>query len=93
VVERRFREAKGSEMSKWIPVIERLPCNRPDNEYDKNDLWVLASDGHGVWQSRFIIWGDTDEKPSWFCPTEIDSCGNRVVTHWMKLPEPPEMTK
>jgi hypothetical protein len=76
-------------MSDWIPVTERLPCERPENQYDKNDMWVLASDGRDVWQAHFIIWGDPEERPSWYCPPEIGFGGEGAVTHWMPLPEPP----
>jgi len=73
----------------WISVADQLPCRRPENQYDKNEMWVLASNGHDVWQSQFIIYGDPEETPSWYCPSEVGFWRDSPVTHWRPLPGPP----
>ena len=69
-------------MSQWIPVSERMP--------DRNGgslVCVTADDGKPyVQQAHFFdgIWW-TGESPAARYPFD--------VTHWMPLPEPPEVTK
>jgi hypothetical protein len=72
---------------RWIPVSERLP------EIDTN---VLAAFVDGKRRSRvcevlFTDFSDEDEPPK---PEWCDDYGripHSDVTHWMPLPEPPEV--
>lgn len=73
-----LQDAQQMEVSRWIPVTERLP--------DKNKQWVLCLCVGGameVLRFDFQTWEWDSQYP-----------GRRYmesyVTHWMLLPEPPE---
>lgn len=63
-------------MSKWIECSERMP------EYFCD---VLITDGEHV----EVKWWDGDEWDCW-AERNSDICSDDV-THWMPLPEPPEV--
>lgn len=65
-------------MSKWIKCSERMP------EYFSN---VLVTDGEGVEVMRLDCDGYWD---SWLEPWVV-TVAREDVTHWMPLPEPPEV--
>ena len=71
---------------KWIPVTERLPeiCGMP--------VLMVAVNWYG---EQKVVKGFTNyEYPVDFLTNEkeYDNCwGMWLVTHWMPLPEPPEM--
>ena len=68
------------EKSKWIRVEDRLP--------EKNDL-------AGPYGSVLIygsIQGDNDYNVTMYCSSSIGGfIGGYKVTHWMPLPDPPEV--
>lgn len=66
---------------RWIPVEERLP-------EDRSDVLVVA-----YWHER---WGAymgwcAPERAAWSVHIGIGDRGDVAVTHWMPLPEPPEV--
>jgi hypothetical protein len=71
---------------KWIPVSERLP------EHESNVLVAAKRDGeYVVKEMLFVDWSKPPEPPR---PEWCDDCGGEDVenvTHWMPLPEPPEV--
>ena len=63
---------------KWIPVSERLP------EADKN---VLVCTIHGSFKVARCNFYKNGTEVSW---ATNDGLGERAITHWMPLPEPPK---
>lgn len=66
---------------RWIPVTERLP-------EDRSDVLVVA-----YWHER---WGAymgwcAPERAAWSVHVGIGDRSDIAVTHWMPLPEPPEV--
>lgn len=66
---------------RWIPVEERLP-------EDRSDVLVVA-----YWHER---WGAymgwcAPERAAWSVHVGIGGRSDIAVTHWMPLPEPPEV--
>lgn len=76
-------------MSKWISVKDRMP-NVNKTEYDYESVYVIATNGKVVRPmiyERACVRGKRVYRWKW--------CGDKVydysdITHWMKLPEPPE---
>ena len=62
----------------WIPVSERLP------EADKN---VLVCTIHGSFKVARCNFYKNGTEVSW---ATNDGLGERAITHWMPLPEPPK---
>jgi hypothetical protein len=62
----------------WIPTSERLP--------DRNEI-VLATDQDGVTVGSYSPMLD-----DWWTLHGDRMAPGAVVTHWMPLPEPPELT-
>ncbi len=80
-----FADAGKMVETRWIPVSERLP------EHDSRVL-VAAKQPDGqlvVKELLFVDWSDPPEppRPEW----SGDRGHERNVTHWMPLPEPPEV--
>jgi hypothetical protein len=73
-------------MPRWIPVSERLP------DHDSNVLVAAKRDGeYVVKEMLFVDWSDPLDPPM---PEWSDDYGGEKfenVTHWMPLPEPPEV--
>jgi hypothetical protein len=67
----------------WVPVGERLPeanDSRPSVDCEGcDDMRVQVSDGLRVWDCH---WADVKKL-----------AGLYGITHWMPLPEPPEVTR
>lgn len=69
------------QLPRWIPVTERLP-------EDRSDVLVVA-----YWHER---WGAymgwcAPERAAWSVHVGIGDRSDIAVTHWMPLPEPPEV--
>ena len=62
----------------WIPVAERFP--------DVDHKCYLATDGRTSFEALF----DQEGKTKWYDPVE-EYFGYEGVTHWMPMPEPPEV--
>ena len=76
------------EQPRWIPVTERLPDNK---EHD----WVLAQvvEDNGYMHIPKVM-EYRQNRNDWFEETYgwiSEHNGAFVVTHWMPLPEPPEV--
>ena len=72
----RQRIAELEDQQRWIPVSERTP---------EKDVRVLITNG----KSMAVGWVDYDEK--WVDFDCWDECYSGNTTHWMPLPEPPEV--
>ena len=66
---------------RWIPVEERLP-------EDRSDVLVVA-----YWHERWGVYMDwcAPERAAWSVHIGIGDRSDIAVTHWMPLPEPPEV--
>jgi transcription elongation factor Elf1 len=72
----RKRIAELEEAQRWIPVSERLP---------EENQQILSTDGKEFYLDYYARWEGKDNPPC-FC----DGL-SWAVTHWMPLPEPPEV--
>ena len=65
----------------WIPVTERLP-------EDRSDVLVVA-----YWHERWGVYMGwcAPERAAWSVHIGIGDRSDIAVTHWMPLPEPPEV--
>ena len=81
-------EAQAKEIEKlrgqvphWIPVEERLP-------EDRSDVLVVA-----YWHERWGVYMGwcAPERAAWSVHIGIGDRSDIAVTHWMPLPEPPEV--
>lgn len=68
---------------RWIPVEERLP-------EDRSDVLVVA-----YWHERWGVYMGwcAPERAQWSVHIGIGNRNDVAVTHWMPLPEPPEVEK
>ena len=66
---------------RWIPVTERLP-------EDRSDVLVVA-----YWHERWGVYMGwcAPERAAWSVHIGIGDRSDIAVTHWMPLPEPPEV--
>ena len=66
---------------RWIPVTERLP-------EDRSDVLVVA-----YWHERWGVYMGwcAPERAAWSVHIGIGDRNDVAVTHWMPLPEPPEV--
>ena len=66
---------------RWIPVTERLP-------EDRSDVLVVA-----YWHERWGVYMGwcAPERVAWSVHIGIGDRSDIAVTHWMPLPEPPEV--
>ena len=66
---------------RWIPVTERLP-------EDRSDVLVVA-----YWHERWGVYMGwcASERAAWSVHIGIGDRNDVAVTHWMPLPEPPEV--
>lgn len=71
---------------RWIPVTERLPENGVPVliNYIGNNDGKYHPDGTAAWTDYGCFWWDGSLKD---CDTEVAV----PITHWMPLPEPPEV--
>ena len=76
--------SKGVTIQKWIPVTERLPNNCKEYVCLCNIDWYTGYSFPMVLRYYLI-----DEKPHF----QHESEHGLNVTHWMPLPEPPEIDK
>lgn len=86
-------EAQAKEIEKlrgqvphWIPVEERLPENGVPAliNYIGNDDGKYHPDGTAAWTDHGCFWWEGSLED---CDTEVAV----PITHWMPLPEPPEV--
>ena len=77
----RMGAAALRERHAWIPVTERLP-------EDRSDVLVVA-----YWHERWGVYMGwcAHERAEWSVHIGIGDRSNVAVTHWMPLPEPPEV--
>ena len=68
---------------KWIPVEEKLP--------DKEGRYLVC-DGGDVLEAQFYLTGLL-RRPEWSTTDCYESEDLDHVTHWMPLPEPPEVNQ
>jgi hypothetical protein len=73
---------------RWIPVEERLPENGVPVliNYIASDDGKYHPDGTAVWTDYGCFWWEGSLED---CDTEVAV----PITHWMPLPEPPEVAK
>lgn len=66
---------------RWVPVEERLP-------EDRSDVLVVA-----YWRERWGVYMGwcAPERAAWSVHIGIGDRSDIAVTHWMPLPEPPEV--
>ena len=77
--------ANGVTVQNWIPVTERLP--------EKTGTYIVTTQPGAVTTSRFYEARSIPERmwrEEYDLPANWQS--NRKVTHWMPLPEPPDMS-
>lgn len=69
------------QVPRWIPVEERLP-------EDRSDVLVAA-----YWHERWGVYMGwcAPERAAWSVHVGIGDRSDIAVTHWMPLPEPPEV--
>lgn len=69
------------QVPRWIPVEERLP-------EDRSDVLVVA-----YWHERWGVYMGwcAPERAAWSVRIGIGNRSDIAVTHWMPLPEPPEV--
>lgn len=69
------------QLPRWIPVEERLPK-------DRSDVLVVA-----YWHERWGVYMGwcAPERAAWSVHIGIGDRSDIAVTHWMPLPEPPEV--
>ena len=79
-------EAEGYTVQKWIPVSEQMP-----DRFDTVLLSILSKNGYGEPAYYVTIGGLKNGKEFESYTGEICEC--EKVTHWMPLPEPPEVTQ
>lgn len=72
-----------AQLPRWIPVEERLP-------EDRGDVLVAA-----YWHERWGVYMGwcAPERAAWSVHIGIGDRNDVAVTHWMPLPEPPEVEK
>ena len=70
-----------AQLPRWIPVEERLPK-------DRSDVLVVA-----YWHERWGVYMGwcAPERAAWSVHIGIGDRSDIAVTHWMPLPEPPEV--
>ena len=70
-------------MTEWISVKDRLPA------YDEPVLTIYCGDGGlSAMAIRFLV---EDVNEIFWLSYEFKKCTMKNVTHWMPLPEPPEV--
>ena len=69
------------QLPRWIPVEERLP-------EDRSDVLVVT-----YWHERWGVYMGwcAPERAAWSVHVGIGDRNDVAVTHWMPLPEPPEV--
>ena len=94
------------DVSKWIPVTERLPEEKRDGFSEDVLVLVENPDGDITWRDIFVgyyLYDATSVETGWWT---MMTCGcakigehehggkvfpaNEYVTHWMPLPKPPQ---
>lgn len=80
VLQQEIEKLRG-QMPRWIPVTERLP-------EDRGDVLVAA-----YWHERWGVYMGwcAPERAAWSVHIGIEDRNDVAVTHWMPLPEPPEV--
>ena len=75
-----------AQMPRWIPVAELLPENGVPAliNYIGNDDGKYHPDGTAAWTDHGCFWWEGSLED---CDTEVAV----PITHWMPLPEPPEV--
>ena len=73
------------EKQRWIPVTERMPntipCNAGTEYSEAVILWTTGNKAMiGVWDGIDFV-----------CPTDFWEAWGEEITHWMPLPEAPEV--
>ena len=79
-LQQKIEKLRG-QMPHWIPVTERLP-------EDRGDVLVVA-----YWHERWGVYMGwcVPESAKWHVYVGIWDRNDVAVTHWMPLPEPPEV--
>lgn len=79
-LQREIEKLRG-QLPRWIPVTERLP-------EDRSDVLVVA-----YWHERWGVYMGwcAPERVAWSVHIGIGDRSDIAVTHWMPLPEPPEV--
>ena len=74
-------ETLRAQLPRWIPVTERLP-------EDRSDVLVVA-----YWHERWGVYMGwcAPERAAWSVHIGIGDRSDIDVTHWMPLPEPPDV--
>jgi hypothetical protein len=80
----------------WIKCSDRLPefKHKEDysefgNGYDVSDKVLAIDSEEGIVIAEYVRPLDEEEDPTHWEVVNADIIGDREITHWMPLPEPP----
>lgn len=83
-------------MSDWISVEDGLPDRSSPHETDRVLVWISHPHSPGPYCPYLVAYASTENSYpiniKWWCDAIKGDLILNTVTHWMKLPDPPEKT-